>query len=130
MKDIDAAVIVLGALEFQSRRNALLLVEFHQNTASGRRFGKSGVLHFAALSREMVHHVVQLPMGQNVQHDNGASNLFDFARIIVGWQLWIGRQIVVGQLRIAGRNVLLLLLLLEFIDWYQILSCKYSNCTH
>lgn len=106
MEAIDAAAIVFGALQTQRCRNALLLVELHQHTAGGGRFGESRVFHLAAEAREVVHHVVELPVRQDVQHDDGATDLFDFARIVVGRQLRIGRQMLGLQFRIAGGDVL------------------------
>lgn len=120
VEDVYRAAIVLGALQLQCGGDALLLVELHQHAARRRRFGQTGVLHLAAAPREMVHHVVQLPVRQHVQHDNGATDLLDFARIIVGRQLRIRRQIVGGQLRIAGRHVLFILCV-EFI--YRLVDC-------
>lgn len=106
MVDIQNAMIVFRSLETQRCGNALLFAELEQEASARSGLCQTGVFHLTAESCKMLHNVVHLPLGQYVEDDECAPDLFDFARIVVGRKLWIGRQVECLQLGITGGYIL------------------------
>lgn len=106
MVDIQNAMIVFGALKAKCSGNALLFAELEQEASARGGLCKSGIFDLTTESGKMFHNVVHFPLRQYVEHNKRAPDLLDFTRIIVGWQLRIGRQIVGLQFRITGSNIL------------------------
>lgn len=84
MVNVQRLPLVLGSLQFQRGHNGLLFAQLDHDYENATGLGESGVLYFGTVPAKVFHNMVQLPVGTNVNHDNGTADLFDFTGIIVG----------------------------------------------
>lgn len=80
MVNVQLMAQELGALQFQRFDNALLLAILDHNVFLAILLCEASVLNFARLC-EVRHDLVHFPIGRNIQDDDGAPCLFNFAFI-------------------------------------------------
>lgn len=106
MVHVQPIATEFGTVHLQARYNTLLLAKFQQSKARPLILGIASVLNLST-QLEMVHQLLQTPIGLDVQHQEGATSLFDFLRIEIDRQGRVLRKVILIQLRIDGFHYLI-----------------------